>query len=59
MISSFIAMNNTELLYLIATFAVSVLVHLSVLKMSFKDNVCFLITLQSYYIFLTNANFYS
>ena len=43
MISSFIAMNNTELLYLIATFAVSVLVHLSVLKMSFKDNVCFLI----------------
>ena len=43
MISNFITMTNTELLYLIATFAVSVLVHLSILKMSFKDNVCFLI----------------
>ena len=43
MISSFITMTNTELLYLIATFAVSVLVHLSVFKMSFKDNVYFLI----------------
>lgn len=43
MISSFITMTSTELLYLIATFAVSVIVHLSVLKTSFKDNVCFLI----------------
>lgn len=43
MISSFANLASTELIYLIATFAISVLVHLSVLKMSFKDNVCFLI----------------
>lgn len=43
MISNFTNLTSVELLYLIATFAVSVLVHFSILKMSFKDNVCFLI----------------
>lgn len=43
MISSFVSLANTELIYLIVTFAISALVHLSILKMSFKDNICFLI----------------
>ena len=43
MISSFISLTNTELIYLIATFAISVLVYLSIFRSSFKDNVCFLI----------------
>lgn len=43
MISSFVSLANTELIYLIVTFAISALVHLIILKMSFKDNVCFLI----------------
>lgn len=43
MVSSVISLANTELLYLIVTFAISTLVYLSILKMSFKDNICFLI----------------
>lgn len=43
MISSFIGLTNTELIYLIVTFAISVLVYLSVFKLSFKENICFLI----------------
>lgn len=43
MISSFTNLASTELIYLIATFAISVLVYLSILKTSFKDNVCYLI----------------
>ena len=43
MISSFTNLTSTELIYLIATFAISVLVYLSILKTSFKNNVCYLI----------------
>lgn len=43
MISSFTNLASTDLIYLIATFAISVLVYLSILKTSFKDNVCYLI----------------
>lgn len=43
MISSFANLASTDLIYLIATFAISVLVYLSILKTSFKDNVCYLI----------------
>lgn len=43
MISSFTNLASTELIYLIVTFAISVLVYLSILKTSFKDNVCYLI----------------
>lgn len=43
MISNFINLTSTELIYLIVTFAISALVHLIILKMSFKDNICFLI----------------
>lgn len=43
MISSFANLASTDLIYLITTFAISVLVYLSILKTSFKDNVCYLI----------------
>lgn len=43
MISSFANLTSTDLIYLITTFAISVLVYLSILKTSFKDNVCYLI----------------
>lgn len=43
MISSFANLASTDLIYLIATFAISVLLYLSILKTSFKDNVCYLI----------------
>ena len=43
MISSFANLTSTDLIYLIVTFAISVLVYLSILKTSFKDNVCYLI----------------
>lgn len=43
MISNFNNLTIAELIYLIVAFAISTLVYLVIFRMSFKDNVCFLI----------------
>lgn len=43
MISNFNNLTIAELVYLIVAFAISTLVYLVIFRMSFKDNVCFLI----------------
>lgn len=43
MISNFNNLTIAELVYLIVAFAISILVYLVIFRMSFKDNVCFLI----------------
>lgn len=43
MISNFNNLTITELVYLIVAFAISTLIYLGIFRMSFKDNVCFLI----------------
>ena len=43
MISNFNNLTIAELVYLIVTFAISTIIYLGIFRMSFKDNVCFLI----------------
>lgn len=43
MISNFNNLTIAELVYLIVAFAISTLIYLGIFRMSFKDNVCFLI----------------